>query len=107
VQAHAWDFWGDGWRHNNSLNTGSPINHPTPQNTPTFFSRTPWRQVIAYCPNVNRVPGPGGASPWWNEWRAPHLEQPWPGDNPTLSPNADARNYLFNDGSVEFVHYQR
>jgi len=98
TQANAWDCWGDGWQWNSSLDSNPPIKRPSPVNSPCFL-KDRLAKVIAYCPNVNRVPGPGGGSPWWNDWRAPHMGWPW-NASVSLSPTKDARNYLFNGGNV-------
>ena len=100
VKCNAWDCWGGAWRHNHSLSTRAPFNMPSScRNKPIFLKNNKRLRVMMYCPNMNKTDGPGT---WWHEWRAPHLNQPWPGDNVQLDPIFDARNYLFNDGHVIF-----
>ncbi len=107
VIANAWDLWGDGWRNNNSLSRKEPIRNPSAQvNSPVFLKRNEMR-VLAYCPNMERVPGPSGGSPWWNQWTAPHMGQPWTLEVVSAEPSVDARNYLFTDGHVVFVSRQQ
>jgi type II secretory pathway pseudopilin PulG len=104
VQANAWDCWGDAWRSNNSLSRRDPIqNRATNQNSPVF-RRTGGARVIAYCPNASRVPGPGGGSPWWHQWTAPHMDQRAIGEGVSVEAAVDSRNYLFNDGRVVFLN---
>jgi prepilin-type processing-associated H-X9-DG protein len=100
--ANAWDLHGDAWRGNSSLSPDPPINRGNPPNSPNS-ARDEDLRVLSYCPNMERMHG-GSPYTWWYQWTPPHLERPWAGDIVTLTPAADARNYLFNDGHVIFLH---
>jgi len=99
--ANAWDLHGDAWRGNSSISPEAPISRGNPPNSPNS-ARDEDLRVLAYCPNMEQMHA-GGAG-WWHQWTPPHLDRPWAGDVVTLTPSHDARNYLFNDGHVIFLH---
>lgn len=104
IVSNAWDCWGDSWRSNSSLSRRDPINSLAQSQNSPVWRRQGGLRVIAYCPTMERVPGPSGGNPWWHEWAVPHMQQRWTGDVVSWEPAIDSRNYLFNDGHVVFVN---
>ena len=111
VKYNAWDLWGGSWGNSNAKYTGAPIYHAKldnyTSNTPNFFRKPLQNAVILNCPTMVRAEGNGL---WWNDWRAPHMNKPWTGRDVAVTGGdtkapADARNYGFVDGRVQFVHY--
>ena len=107
---NAWDFWGDAWGGSNAKNPNSPIFHEkfenNTTNTPNFFRKPLRNAVILNCPTQVRADG-GDPYIWWNEWRAPHGNKPLTGRDKGVwnFGLADARNYGFIDGRVQYVQY--
>lgn len=98
---NAYDCWGGAWYWNSSLDNREPIsNKENPGQNWTVNYRKAKMRVISYCPSMIKT---DGASVWWHERRAPHMNRPTPGDVVTLSPPVDARNYLFTDGHAIFL----
>lgn len=104
--SNAFDLWGGAWYWNSSMDRRDPISTQGHRQSATWVNtsntyKDGLMRVLAYCPNMVKT---DGASVWWHERRAPHLDKPWPGsDYVTVTPPCDARNYLFNDGHVVFL----
>jgi len=110
---NAWDPWGDSWGNSNAINPKGPIHRQLDRyfnpggnnNSPNFFRRPMQNAVIIHCPNMVRM---HGGPNWWNDWRAPHGNKPSTGRDRAVTDRdvpADARNYAFADGRVQYIRY--
>ena len=108
VKYNAWDLWGDSWGNSNAKNPSAPIRHERldnySSNTANFFRKPLQNAVILNCPTMLRT---DNHPIWWNEWRAPHGNKPLTGRDKGvwMYGLADARNYGFVDGRVQYVQY--
>jgi type II secretory pathway pseudopilin PulG len=106
---NAWDLWGDSWANSNAINPNAPVGREVMKdrgtNTPNFFRKPLRNAVLLTCPTMMRTEN---HPIWWNEWRSPHGNKPLTGREKAVTVNnvpADARNYGFADGRVQYVHY--